>query len=238
MKTAALDFEVSYVWSKDYGLLAEIEGDAQYLVTSGQTYVPQVKPAHTDARLTGTGTQPTAAQVRVYQNENDKKQRDWATTVGFRRGMGENWRNCLQPRYWEQLEQTTFKWKRITPRMYIEHLQDVWVKLDEPTIEAETNNYKRGWADDEHITSFNKRLTREQGELLTGKIIITNDMKLRHYMIEMWKRAAYFEQPTMKEWTDLTDLEKTYARATQIFEDRARALEDFKMTSGAPSPTR
>ena len=94
-KSAALGQDVSYPWSKNYSLLAKIEGGAQYLVTSGQTYVPQVKPAHTDARLTGTGTQPTAALVRVYQNENDKKQRDWATTVGFRRGMGENWRNCL-----------------------------------------------------------------------------------------------------------------------------------------------
>ena len=94
MKTASLDFEVSYVWAKEYGLLAEIEGDVQYLATTGETYVPQVKPAHTDARLT-TGPQPTAALVRVYQNENDVKKEDWATTVGFRRGIGENWRNRL-----------------------------------------------------------------------------------------------------------------------------------------------
>ena len=37
----------------------------------------------------------------------------------------------------------------------------------------------------------------------------------------------------MKEWTDLPAIEKTYARATQIFEDRTRALEDFETTSGA-----
>ena len=122
MKRAALEHEVSYPWAKDYSLLAEIEGTAQYLVTSGETYVPQVKPAHTDARLTGTRPQPTAALVRVYQNKNDVKKEDWATTVGIRRGIGKHWRNCLQPRYWEQLEQTTFKWKRISSRIYIEHL--------------------------------------------------------------------------------------------------------------------
>ena len=141
----------------------------------------------------------------------------------------------MEPRYWKQLEQTTFKWKRTTPRNYIDHLQNKWVKLDPPTIEAETNKYKRGWADDEHITLFNRRLNLEQAKLMTGKIIITDAMKLHHYMIKMWKRASYFKQPTMKEWTDLTDLEKTYARATQIFEDRTKALKEFELTSGAKS---
>ena len=156
----ALDFDVSCVWAGDYGLLAEIHGDVQYLTETTLVYVTPVRPDHTDARL--LNTIPTASQVRLYQNENNVKKADHAVTQGFWRGIGENWRNYMQPRYHKQLEERVFKLGRITPRNYIEHLQNEWVKLDETPIEIETNNYKRGWADNEHITPFRRRLDLEQ----------------------------------------------------------------------------
>lgn len=58
---------------------------------------------------------------------------------------------------YEQLEDKVFKCWRITPRNYIEHLQLEWVKLYKPAVEKETNNYKRGWLEDKHITLFGRR---------------------------------------------------------------------------------
>ena len=38
----ALEMEVSYDWSDGYGLLAEVQGAAKYLVTTGLAYVAPV----------------------------------------------------------------------------------------------------------------------------------------------------------------------------------------------------
>ena len=177
-REAAMGVSVSYDWAGNYGLLAEIEGAAQYLTTSGgEIYVPQVKPMYADARLVGT---QTAADVRTWTSENDEKKRNWAASEGFRKAFGENWRDCLPPRYWEQLEEAVFVWKNISPRQYVEHLQDVWITLDEPTIEKERDNYKRGWSDDKHITLFRRLLDLEQVTLMTGKIVISNESAPLH----------------------------------------------------------
>ena len=40
----ALEMEVSYDWSDGYGLLAEVQGAAKYLVTTGLAYVAPVRP--------------------------------------------------------------------------------------------------------------------------------------------------------------------------------------------------
>ena len=74
---------VSYDWSGNYGLLAEIEGAPQYLTTSGKTYVPQVQPLYADARLNGT---VTAANVRIFTSENEEKKklgRNYGISEGF-----------------------------------------------------------------------------------------------------------------------------------------------------------
>ena len=40
----SLEMEVSYNWSDGYGLLAEVQGAAKYLVTTGLAYVAPVRP--------------------------------------------------------------------------------------------------------------------------------------------------------------------------------------------------
>ena len=72
-RESSMGVTVSYDWAGNYGLLAEIEGAAQYLTTSGKTYVPQVQPLYADARLSGT---ETAANVRTFTSENDEKKRN------------------------------------------------------------------------------------------------------------------------------------------------------------------
>ena len=47
----ALDCNVSYTWVGDYGLLAEIEGTAQYLMTTGKNYVTPTQPADIDPEI-------------------------------------------------------------------------------------------------------------------------------------------------------------------------------------------
>ena len=40
----ALDLGVSYDWAGEYGLLAEVQGAAKYLVTTTEVYVAPVRP--------------------------------------------------------------------------------------------------------------------------------------------------------------------------------------------------
>ena len=47
----ALEMEVSYDWSDGYGLLAEVQGAAKYLVTTGLAYVEPVRPDVNYARI-------------------------------------------------------------------------------------------------------------------------------------------------------------------------------------------
>ena len=60
----ALKIEVSYDWSDGYGLLAEVQGAAKYLVKTGLAYVVPVRPDVNDARINAPPT-PSQARIRV-----------------------------------------------------------------------------------------------------------------------------------------------------------------------------
>ena len=57
----------------------------------------------------------------------------------------------------------------------------------------------RDWEEEEHITSFATRMTREQQRLaaLSPPINITDKEKLQKYMEEMWKRTDIFDKKFM-----------------------------------------
>ena len=69
----------------------------------------------------------------------------------------------------------------------------------------------RDWEDEEYITSFATRLTREQRRLgaLSLPINITDEEKLQKYMEEMWKRTDILDEKFMTEWTNQPHAQKT-----------------------------
>ena len=100
--------------------------------------------------------------------------RNYAVVLGFRAGVSKNIRHALEPRYYEQMYEDIFKYKRVLPRHYPEHLERKWVILDEMQIEKMITNYTRCWSLGKHFTTFAKRLLREQSKLEEDKIISSN----------------------------------------------------------------
>ena len=98
----------------------------------------------------------------------------------------------------------------------------------------------RDWEDDEHISSFATRLTREQERLaaLSLPITITDEEKLQKYMEEMWKRTDIFDEKFMTEWTGRPHAQKMWAHVTAYFEAKVKAIENFHAAGGAVQSVR
>ena len=92
----------------------------------------------------------------------------------------------------------------------------------------------RDWAEDEHISSFATRLTREQEKLaaMSPPINISNEEKLQTYMENIWKRTDIFDEEFMTKWTSRTIGQRTWAHATAYFEAKVKAIEDFHAAGG------
>ena len=90
----ALNCNVSYTWAVDYELLAEIEGTTQYLTTRGKNYVTPTQPDDIDPEILVNGT--TQVRVKVLQERTIVAKRYWVVVKGFRRGVSNNTRECLQ----------------------------------------------------------------------------------------------------------------------------------------------
>ena len=103
-----MNFAVTYPWSGQHGLLAEIMGAHKYLAETGKHYVPPVRPPIYDPRIIGAGL--NQAQIRVAQAMNDTAKVDYAVLEGFRQGFGENFRKAFDKKYYEQLWEKTFKY--------------------------------------------------------------------------------------------------------------------------------
>jgi hypothetical protein len=230
MQAAGVDATVSYEWAGDHGLLAEIDGAEKYLADTGELYVAPERPPQNHAGvLTGN---PTNTQVRVRTAINDLLKQDYATLLGFRKGVGHNVRDALDKKYWEQLEVPVFLYKTVKPRDYITNL-DKWVRLDERQIKDLRKHFERGWEADEHITAFALRLNKEQKQLLEqAKVTITEVDKNLHYMLEIWESGKY-DKEVMMEWTARPSEMKAYEHSVPFFEAKELEIEKFEAASGS-----
>ena len=116
----ALEAEVSYDWEGKYGLLGVIMGAVKYQSETGLNMIDPTKPPNTYA---GIAAASTAHNTRVLTAENDLLKHDWAKVTGFLTGAGENLRDALDPKYYDQLSEPSFRYKRIHPRHYFVHLK-------------------------------------------------------------------------------------------------------------------
>ena len=113
-----------------------------------------------DPRIINGGL--TQAQIRVAQVINDTAKVGYAIIEGFRDGFGKNFRKAFDKKYYEQLWEKTFKHKHVLPITYITHLETKHVVMDTLVIKRLKAEALRDWDEDEHISSFATRLTREQ----------------------------------------------------------------------------
>ena len=98
-------------------------------------------------------------------------------------------------KYWEQLKEDVFKYKRITLRQYIEHLEKRWVKQDPIVIDKLKTSFFRGWdPENEHLVSFKVRLAHEKKTYSKygPAITIPDDEITQHYLKEVLRWPAVF----------------------------------------------
>ena len=120
MEAAAIDTHVSYEWAGDWGLLAETTGVDKYLESTAQTYI---QPERSPQNHAGVFVRnPSATRVRIMTASIDQLKEDYATLLGFRKEVGQNFRKALSKKYWEQLEEPVFLYKNIMPQDYVVHL--------------------------------------------------------------------------------------------------------------------
>ena len=108
---------------------------------------------------------------------------------------------ALDARYYEQLSHYTYNYRDVLPRDFITHLESKWVFLDEMQKQQLKDEYVKGWATDEHISAFARRLNEDQKKLASDRIIISDVNKNQHFMNEIWK-SDMFNKTTMTEWTN------------------------------------
>ena len=109
-----LKVDVLNPWVSTPGLHAVIHGAVKYLADIVLVYIEPTKPPHQNVLLVNANQ--SAARVHLLTEENNRLKRDYAVFKGFVEGMCSNIRVALNATYYQQLYQTIFKYKGLTPR--------------------------------------------------------------------------------------------------------------------------
>ena len=109
--TLAMSFIVAYDWAGDHGLLAEIVGKVKYLALTTKNYVEPKRPPIVPAGYANL----TEKNARTATIKNTQDKIDFAVLEGFRSGFGEIYRKAFDPKYYEQLWEEVFHYRRVTP---------------------------------------------------------------------------------------------------------------------------
>ena len=232
---SALGITVEYDWAGDHGLLVEIVGDVKYNVLTGGTLVPYTTPTRpptVDANVLAGNLTDKAARIATL--ENDQMKLNWAAVEGFRSGFNANFRNTFDAKYYEQLKEEVFKYKRIRPLQFIEHMQKKWVKMDTLVISRLRTKFFRGWEEDEHLISFRVRLLREQKKLkgYSTPVEIEDVDLCQHYMEEILKKSDLFGERCIIKWNTKPAPDKVWPHPHVYFEKRMKDVEEYEAIGG------
>lgn len=148
--------------------------------------------------------------------------------------FGHNFRNAFNSKYYEQLKEETFKFKRVTPREYINHLEKEWVKLDILVVKRLRAKFLSRWQDVEHIISFRVRVIRVKKMYAEfSKPVIIKDKDIcQHYLEEMLARTDLFGEKCITKWNKKKDARKTWPQPAAYFEKRVKEMKKFETMGG------
>ena len=96
--------------------------------------------------------------------------------------------------------------------------------LDEKQITILKENYYRGCQSGEHLTKFALGIDKEQLQLNSDGIVISNADKGIHYMNQIWD-CNIFSQETMKTWGQQAAGLRTYGNAVIYFNNKIAGIE-------------
>ena len=227
----ASEVDMPYLEAGDYGLLGEVmEGD-EFTALATLVHVEPQEPASYDPQITAI-----MGDVERRRRENlwNELEEAWCTRKGALKGITENIRDALDPKFYQQLCRPIIKFKNITIKQYFQHLDAKWCKLDVGVIKEMKDHYYRGWTltDNEEISAFIKRLTDDQVALALDNIVISDTDKLQHFLEQMYLQKGLFSRPDYTTWEDLDEAEKTWDNAMEYFESVVDSIDDFNKKNG------
>ena len=124
---------LTFAWSCDptteeeYGLLAEIIGNVEYVHLTNQTWTLAVEPVSYDPGITAA---TVTHQRKRMEEEWEEKQESWCIRKGFLRGVTINMRDALDEQYYSQLKHVNTAYHNTSPIQVLGHLDTCWCPLD------------------------------------------------------------------------------------------------------------
>ena len=228
----AMNFEVSYEYTIDYGLCVLVMPDDEYEEETG--LVPGEDHDQRPPLVPVGFADMEPDQLKVAERELDELNKSYYTVLGFYDGFGENFREAFPERYYQQLKEGRLKkYRHVKPIDYIMHLREK-VPLDTNTIKRMKANLLRGW-EEEELEAFGKRLEEERDDLarLSPPVNVSDQDLNQHYLEEMWKRTDIFDIHVMKKWTKRDEDEKTWEHSREFFEAKMKEIDDYIAEGGA-----
>ena len=227
---------LTFAWCRDpvtgeeYGLLAEIIGDAEYTHLTNQTWQLEVEPASYDPTITAA----TVTHMRKRMEEEwEEKRESWFTRKGFLRGVTMNMRDALDEQYYSQLKHVNTAYRNTTPLQILEHLDTRWCPLDVQARKILKKEFYTDWDSSEmHLTAFGMNLDKEQSRLDRLGIVISDEDKLQFYLEQIYASNC-FDKSEMVTWENKPIVIKDdYTQAKLYFETLVRDFETYTQNSG------
>ena len=234
-KKTAEELKVDYRWSGSYGLLPLIIGAERMALEHPDLdpFVMSERPPNTPPDLANNAGNQA---VRLAVADNEAKKRDYAIIQGFIKGTRDNIKDALDLEYYEDLEHVEHGYDNVTPLDFITHLETEHCPCDKQAVKECRDHYFRGWqrnngAKTENLIKFAKRLDEEQAALQRNGIIIANEEKKQHYLLQCYK-SGVFPHSVLREWKRRPEGDQTYTQAKAFFQAEEKSMRDIERIMG------
>ena len=213
-------FPTVYAEHRNRGFAGELLTTAEFRTITGQN-VAYVEPDDDEEQY-----DPDIEDAML---DSVKKQREaaWddrlvciATRRGALRGVTQNFRDAIDSRYYEELEDRYDGYKNVTIKEFFDHLNDVHCVLGLEAVESEKQHYFRDVAFDKNTTvaKFAKTLNDEQANLRRDDIIIPDADKQHHFLMQI-KKARKFGKPEWRVYNKKPAAQRTWNLCVTYFKE-------------------
>lgn len=205
---------------QDRGFIGELTTVAEFAAITNQAVpyaaIPDQEDQYDPAIL---ATMSDAVRKRMEAAWGDKLI-SIATRNGTLRGICENYRDAVDKRYYEDLEDKYSGYKDVTIRQFFNELNTVWVKKCLESDEETEEHYLRAvsFGQTHTVSKFAKDLDQEQIDIARDDIIITEAKKKQHFLIQI-KNARLFTSEEWKVYNKKTDANRSWALTKAYFKE-------------------
>jgi hypothetical protein len=227
---------LTFAWSQDhatgkeYGLLAEIINNLEYIHLTNLIWIQEVEPKRYDPAIISASATHTR---KCMEDEWEEKHKLWYIWKGFLCSVMMDMRDDkLDKQYYSQLNNINTAYRNTTPIQILKHLDTCWCPLNVQARKILKKEFYTDWnSNDIHITTFGMMLDKEQSQLDRLGIVISNKDKLQFYL--NYASNCSFDKTEMVMWENKPVFVKdNYAQAKTYFKNLVKDFETYTQNSG------